>query len=237
MLERIIDYINLQTITSVEDVSVESPTGTHIVKTTRGILRAKKVIYASNGYTGGVCSTYRSKIVPCRGTASHLTPTPVPVSPHLSHTYNIVYGVQGVDYLNPRPDGGIVVGGGGYSFKDKRELWYNNWDDSKLIPNTESHFDGLMQRNFRGWEKSGAILESYWTGIMGCTADGWPHVGLVPGSEGKQYVHAGFNGGGMSMIWLCSVGLAKMVKDGSTFEETGLPKMFEATAERLEAPM
>lgn len=231
LLRRIIEDVNLQTNTLVEEVTFES--GLHLIKTSRGALRAKKVVYATNGYTGGVCPTYKSGIVPYRGTASHLCPTPDPVSPHLSHTYNIVYRFPDVDYLNPRPDGGIVVGGANYRFREKRELWYNNWDDSTLIPNTASHFDGLMQRNFKGWENSGAKLESYWTGIMAITADGWPHIGRVPESQGEQYVHAGFNGGGMAMIWLCSIGLAKMIKDGISFEETGLPKFFEARADRL----
>ncbi|KAK4504371.1 hypothetical protein PRZ48_005287 [Zasmidium cellare] len=235
LLERIIDDVNLQTNTLVEAVSTESGSGRYLVKTPRGTLRAKKIIYASNGYTGGVLPSYKNKIVPYRGTASHLVPSPTPVSPHLSHTYNIVYGQKGTDYLNPRPDGSIVVGGANYRYKEHRDLWFNNWDDSQLIPNTESHFDGLMQRNFKGWETSGAFLERYWTGIMGCTVDGKPHIGRVPGQDGEQYVHAGFNGGGMTMIWSCSIGLARMVKEGISFGETGLPEMFEATAERLKA--
>ena len=60
------------------------------------------------------------------------------------------------------------------------------------------------------------MLERMWTRIMGYTPDEWPHVGEVPevsglpesGEEGKrrgggkQWIMAGFNGGGMAMIFL-----------------------------------
>ena len=73
-----------------------------------------------------------------------------------------------------------------------------------------------------------------WTGIIGYTADELPHAGEVPGEEGRQWVMAGFNGGGMAMIWLTAEGLAKMVRDGASFAETGLPRLFEASWARLE---
>lgn len=71
---------------------------------------------------------------------------------------------------------------------------------------------------------------------MGYTADEWPHVGDVPGEEERQYIMAGFNGGGMAMIWLTAEGLAKMVWKGTSYEETGLPKLFETSEERLRSP-
>ena len=70
------------------------------------------------------------------------------------------------DYLVPRPDGGVICGGAKHTFFDAKELWYNNFDDSTLIPvaATRSHFETVMQDNFRGWEKSGASVDMLWTG-------------------------------------------------------------------------
>lgn len=68
--------------------------------------------------------------------------------------------------------------------------------------------------------------------VQGRTPDGWPHVGRVPGTE-NQYILAGYNGGGMAMIFLAARGVARMVMEGVGFEETGVPWFFETTPERL----
>lgn len=67
---------------------------------------------------------------------------------------------------------------------------------------------------------------------MGYTSDLMPHVGQIPGKE-AQYILAGFNGHGMPQILLTSKGIADMVLQEITFEETGLPTMFKTTQERL----
>lgn len=221
-------------VTSIEHGTIADRTLLH---TPRGTLRAKKVILATNAYTGGVCGQYADHIIPTKGTACHIAPQPRPVSPHLSQTYNINYSHRHpapcVDYLNPRPDGGIVVGGAKWMFEGARDEWDNNWDDSAQLPGVRAHFDGLMQRYFAGWQDSGAVVDHIWTGIQGFTKDDQPHVGEVPGLEGRQYIIAGFNGGGMSLIFLCARGLAQMVYDHIPFSETGLPRLFEASSARL----
>ena len=67
---------------------------------------------------------------------------------------------------------------------------------------------------------------------MGETPDALPHLGLVPGAT-NQWILAGFNGAGMTMIFTASRGIAGMVLDGVDYEETGLPRLFKSTAERL----
>lgn len=64
------------------------------------------------------------------------------------------------------------------------------------------------------------------------TADMMPHIGEVPSKPG-QFVMAGFNGHGMPLIFLSSKGLAKMLLDGVPFEQTGIPRLFKTTAERV----
>ena len=87
------------------------------------------------------------------------------VSPFLSQSYTIRYGPPQIyDYLIPRPDGSIIVGGGKPRFWSDRSQWYNVADDSKLIEPAKSYFDGLMQRHYIGWENSGAYTDRVWTG-------------------------------------------------------------------------
>lgn len=226
------DLVNLQTSTPVTRI-IETE-DCSILATPRGTLKAKKVVFATNGYTGGLSSGYLDKIVPYKGTAVYIAPS-MPVSPHLSHTYNISYAPRGlgVDYLNSRPSGGIVVGGGKWTYAADRASWDNNWDDSTLLPSVKPHFDTLMQRHFKGWEESGAEITHQWTGVQAYTADAQPHVGDVPGKEGRYYVLAGFNGGGMALILMCAEGVAKMISYRESYEETGLPSMFKTTPKRL----
>lgn len=234
LLQRLIDRdaINVQTNTPVSRVVRHKALGFSSLFTERGTLRARNVIFATNGYTSGVSPEYLHKIVPYRGAASHISPAS-PVSPHLSNTYNITFQPGRVDYLNPRPDGGIVVGGGKWMFDYDRNNWYNVWDDSVQMEDARPHFEGLMQRHFKGWEDSQAKVDYMWTGIMGLTPDGMPHVGEVPGSDGRHYILAGFNGGGMDKIFLCAKGVAEMVCNGASYEDTGLPRLFKTTEERL----
>lgn len=167
LLERVLSKgnANLQTntpVTAIEPIH----DGGYTVKTNRGDVKTPTVVLATNGYTAGLLPQYKNVITPIKGTASHITvpPDTARPPPYLSNTYNIRYAPNRVDYLNPRPDGGIVVGGGKWTYEGQRELWYDVYDDSTLIEPARHYFDGLMQRHFRGWEGSGAATESVWTG-------------------------------------------------------------------------
>lgn len=125
LLSRLVDRgaVNLQTNTPVTEVRQErNGSGHSLLLTPRGQIKAKKVVFATNAYTSGICPQYTGIIVPTRITASHIAPSPEPVWPRLSHTYNIWYnsGRDRVDYLNPRPDGGIVVGGAKWTYASDR---------------------------------------------------------------------------------------------------------------------
>lgn len=228
--------LNIQTTTPVHAVTSESKTY-NIVKTSRGDIRASKVVFATNAYTAGLIPQFKDVITPVRGMATHIIPK-LPVHPHLFTTYNIEIAHKGVDYLNPRPDGSIVVGGGKWMFDEDRSSWLNNWDDSVRFPAAvENYWNGYMQRVFLGWEDSGADVDKTWVGIMGVTPDEWPHVGRVPESRG-QWMLAGFNGGGMALILTASKVVARMVRENLEFDsvakELGVPAFFGTSVERLQ---
>lgn len=67
---------------------------------------------------------------------------------------------------------------------------------------------------------------------MGYTTDSLPHVGRVPNKPG-QLIVAGFNGHGMPQVFLSAKGIADMIVRGVEFEDTGLPRLFKTTRERL----
>lgn len=68
------------------------------------------------------------------------------------------------DYLIPRSDGSIVVGGARRDYYTKLNEWFNSYDDSNLIEPAKSYFDGYMQRHFVGWQDSDAYVDQIWSG-------------------------------------------------------------------------
>lgn len=157
--------VNLQTTTPVTQVSSTAEAdGRWIVTTARGAIRTKKVVFASNAYTSGIAPQYAHKIVPARGICSRIVIPEGRPSPHLTNTYAIRNGSGLFDYLIPRTDGSLVVGGARHKFVADPKHWYDNTDDSKLIEPAKDYFDGYMQRTFTGWEDSGAYTDKVWTG-------------------------------------------------------------------------
>ncbi|RDW59036.1 hypothetical protein BP5796_11960 [Coleophoma crateriformis] len=226
--------VNLQTTTPVTSVSdAPDADGSWVVTTSRGTIRAKKVVFATNAYTAYILPQYSNKIIPCRGICSRIVCPGPARAPHLPNSYSLRAGPGNSDYFVSRADGSIVVGGAKPFVSVRKDLWYNIVDDSKIVEPARQHFDGYMQRNFRGWEETGAYTDKVWSGIQGYTTDLASHVGEVPGKPG-QYIMAGFNGHGMPEILLTSKAIASMVKDGKTFEETGLPMVFKTTQARLD---
>ncbi|KAL5332401.1 FAD dependent oxidoreductase superfamily [Aspergillus crustosus] len=228
---------NLQTTTPVLEITPSTPTPEDnplwTVKTARGPITTKQLIFASNAYTSAISPSYAHKIIPVRGICSRIV-VPNPPSPALDSSY-VIRIKQGLyEYLIPRPDGSIIVGGARAAYIHDLGQWYDNTDDRELIEPAKRYFDGYMQQNFKGWEESGAYTDRVWTGIMGYTTDSLPHVGQVPGKPG-QFVVAGFNGHGMPQIFLSAKGIAKMVLKGVEFEETGVPRLFKTTLERLDS--
>lgn len=69
---------------------------------------------------------------------------------------------------------------------------------------------------------------------MGYTSDLQPHVGPIP-KRPDQYILAGFNGHGMPIIFLAAKGVAEMIRHHKTFEQTGLPRVYRTTEERLQS--
>jgi glycine/D-amino acid oxidase-like deaminating enzyme len=103
------------------------------------------------------------KIVPVRGICSHIKPSKSP-APLLPNSYIIRWSDTKYEYLIPRLDGSIIVGGARSVYYHDLDSWYNNVNDDKLIESAKNYFDGYMQRVFHGWEDSGAYTSKVWTG-------------------------------------------------------------------------
>lgn len=134
------------------------------VRTARGSTRAKKVVWCTNGYTATILPQFKNKIIPVRGVCSRLTSPKGSLAPHLPSTYSLRFDPIQYDYMIPRTDGSIIVGGARAAFWHLRDSWWNNPHDHEQVEGTAEYFDNYMQRYFHGWEDSGARLDSIWTG-------------------------------------------------------------------------
>lgn len=160
------DYkLNVQANTPVASVSdVIDETGRWTIQTPRGAIKARKVVHATNGYTSQVLPEYARGITPIRGVCSHIDSPLKRQTPHLNNTYAIRFDSRNYDYLIPRTDGSIIVGGARQRFWHKPERWFNTVRDDELVDEASSYFDGYMQRYFSGWEKTQAETKKVWTG-------------------------------------------------------------------------
>ena len=216
--------------------SSQDPQGRWTAQTTRGSIKARKIVYATNAYTPALLPQYKNKIIPVRGICSRIATPEGKGSPHLPNTYSLRFDSQKYDYLIPCPDGSIVVGGARKAFWHIKDSWFGNIHDDELVKGGDEYFDGYMQKYFRGWEDSNAKLDKIWTGIMGYSSDFIPHLGQVPDKPG-QFILAGFSGHGMPQILLASKGIAQMITEGTPYEQTGLPSVFKTTSERLDSTL
>ncbi|KAK5716365.1 hypothetical protein LTR17_016408 [Elasticomyces elasticus] len=223
--------LNLQTETKVTHiVKADDLSGSWLVHTPRGVVRGQKVIVLTNAYTSSVLPEYEGKIIPYRAICARIVPETT--APPLENTYALRFANWDHDYLIPRSDGSIVVGGARSAFFQDSSEWYERRDDDSIIEPARHYFDGFMQQHFEGWENVRTSVAQLWTGIMGYSADSLPRIGAVPRRPGV-FIMAGFTGHGMAQIFSCAKGLAEMVTNGTTYEQTDLPRLFEETEARL----
>ncbi|EXA30161.1 hypothetical protein FOVG_18425 [Fusarium oxysporum f. sp. pisi HDV247] len=194
----------------------QEPDGSWSVTTSRGVIKAGKIIMATNAYTAALLPEYHEKIIPYRAICSLII---APNPPLLADSYAIRFSPTDFDYLIPRPDGNII---------------YGSVDDSKVIERAKDYFKGYMQRHFCGWENSGARTDQVWTGIMGYSADGLPRIGRVPGHQ-NMFIMGGFTGHGMPQVFLAAKGISRMVLEDLAFSDTEIPRLFEESEARLKS--
>jgi glycine/D-amino acid oxidase-like deaminating enzyme len=250
--------LNLQTLTPV--ASVEFAGGVRNVRTPRGVIKAKHVILATNGYTSHILDHFSDVIVPIRGQMLSLHPPQG--STIMPHSYGMVgYGTSDPetdDYLIQRPfqdidgerKGGHLMYGGGRSYAK-----YNTVGESAddIVDPGEADYlrSALPHMLDLGDPEQGELVASHqWTGIMGRSRDNMPWVGRVPRAKGERgwesglWLCAGYSGHGMPNATLCARAIVHMILAGedaystvskSLIENGDLPQPYLISHERLEA--
>lgn len=201
--------LNLQTNTPVTYLkSHQQSSNGHevLLSTPRGLLKAKHVILATNGYTSHLIPSFSSLIVPTRCEMSALHPPAN--AERLPHSYGFVgKTVADDDYLiqlSPSTDamgkvrpGRLMFGGGSPYHTYPRS---GITDDDIVDPGEASY----LRKQLLKWlqlggddkvvEGQGELIASHqWTGIKGYSRDNMPWVGKVPKYEGV-WLAGGYTG-------------------------------------------
>jgi glycine/D-amino acid oxidase-like deaminating enzyme len=209
------------------------------IETSKGSLKAKRVVLATNGYTAFLSPIFQGSIVPLRGQiTAHRPGSHMPVS-GLPTTYSFLYA-NGYEYMIPRPpgskfEGDILIGGGLVKGKDEGIEEFGTTDDGSVNEEISEYLTGTTKRYFGdNWgsdDKEGRIRKE-WTGIMGYSGDGFPFIGEVPGEE-ELWVAASFQGHGMVLCWMCARALVKMMGGKEDELKAWFPDVFRVGEERL----
>jgi glycine/D-amino acid oxidase-like deaminating enzyme len=165
--------LNLQTSTPV--ISIEkNDTGEWIVETVRGIVSAKRVVLATNGYTACLAKNLRSVIVPLRGQITAQRPGSNIPKGGLPTTYSFIYH-NGYEYMITRPlsseyAGDIIIGGGLVKTREEGLYEYGTTDDTTLNLEISRYLGETTPRYFGdnwGDDHPDGRIRKQWTGIMG----------------------------------------------------------------------
>lgn len=189
-LRELVEKKGSRILTGCQVVSVtEDDRGLAVSIRHKGTIRAKKVVYCTNGYTTELLPQLKSFMTPCRGqmiATDYLPAHLINVVPTMTMTCNNSH-----EYFRLH-QGRILAGGKRQSVRAHQR---NIINDGEMSPGV---YDRL--RIFIGeampFIKDIKITHS-WSGIMSETADGLPLIGLVPGKR-NEYILAGFNGYGYS---------------------------------------
>lgn len=241
--------LSIETSTPVTEITYDAVTNcTHpyVLHTPRGLVRASRIIHATNGHTGHLLPGLRGKIYPLRGTMS-TQKAPLEFGRHgHERSWSVVSSGQfdattglletGLYYGNQNPKTGDIFFGGEKA--NIKEVLVS--DDSVVPAPCVENISTVLPRFFtKGWKQGERPeVKMVWSGIMGFTADRLPLVGSLPvkvtqrGEEHGEWIAAGFNGYGMPLCWSCGEAVAKMLL-GQDVRHL-LPRVFLATEERLQ---
>lgn len=236
--------LNLQTGTPVVELSRDGDGGGSrcwAVRTPRGMVRARRVVLATNGYTAAVAPRFQGVIVPLRGQITAQRPgKAMPFGGCLPTTYSFIYD-KGYEYMVTRPEGSplagdVIMGGGLLRLPDDGLMEFGTTDDTTVNEWISAYLRDTTPRYFGdnwGEDDPAGRVRKEWTGIMGFSPDGFPLVGEVPGEEGL-WASCGFQGHGMVLCWMCARALVDMMegRDGEQLREW-FPDVFRITEERL----
>jgi len=188
------------------------------VRTDRGDVQTKAVVYATNALAYHLLPELKDIIKPVRGQA--LATAPAPRLWDFDWLAN-----DGYEYAIQRVDGRIIFGGMRWRSPSKEEYIE---DDVSIDHRVSQGLQAFLSDKFEPLRD--IKIEYEWTGIMGFTPDEQPLIGELPHRPG-EYIAAGFTGNGMSLGFLAGKVLAELIagREGAPIPAAFAPRRFSGT--------
>lgn len=197
-------------MTDVE--AIHSSNGAYTITTNRGTVVAKEVLLATNGYTGDLVPSIQRRVVPVGSYIIATEPLSAGLQKEISPRGRMFYDSKWyLNYFRLTPDGRMLFGGRTTISTDQdlslsahilREAMVEMFPILRDIPVTHS-----------------------WSGHLGVTFDGLPHLGRV---EGIHYA-LGYSGHGVALSTYLAKEVAELMAgkhNSSVFLEIAHPTRF-----------
>lgn len=201
-----------------------------VVETDRGMVKGKKVVLATNGFTNALHPGIRKTefLAPGRSQVTAVHPGSYAANNSV-WSRSASYGDRdtGGNYIVVRAPGdpgeGDVIYGGGQMFSPTRER--NITDDSVVNADIALHLHrvGRQVYGYENWGETTKVLKD-WTGITCYTEDGFPAVGAMPGEDGL-FASVCMNGHGMAWAFRSAEALVETMENGQA--PTWFPQAFD----------
>ncbi len=225
LLEQFVDEkgLTIQTGTTVSSVEDDQDSEVAVVKTTRGHIRARHVVHATNAWMSHLIHELRPFVSPVRANVQHQVPQPLGVQ--VNNTFWLRYAEKDYDYMIQRPDGAFIMGRANTGRRATS-------DDTKkdLLPHT--HLQMVVPKMFDFGTNKMQVTHA-WSGCVAFTQDGNPFVGHMPfPGRSHQWVCGAYQGIGMVRAFRSAQMLAHMVLGEEIPPE--FPRSMLVTEQRVE---
>ena len=194
---RLVPHTEVTAITPAAD-------GCEVLDTSRGEVRARRVVLATFAWSPLLAGFLRHRIAPVRGQIFATEPAPPTFKRAMSTNY-------GYEYWSQRKDGAIVLGGARWAVEDRDEGYYAE----ELRTEIQQALYRFLTERFP--TLAGVQVARAWSGIMGFSRDGYPFIGPMPGRP-SLYVVAGFTGHGGPYSQIAGRCIAELIAHGKTDE-------------------
>lgn len=225
LFERMVREKNLsiQTSTPVTSTIDNDGDGFATVQTSRGKVRGRQVVHATNSWIGHLLHEMRPFISPVRANVQRQVPRPRLLTVD-DRSFWLRYGEKEYDYMIQRPDGSYIMGRANTGRRATA-------DDCKLDLVPQAHLRAVTPQFFDFGTKDVQVTHA-WSGAVAFTEDHNPFVGQIPlPGRRHQWVCGGYQGIGMVKAFRTAQMLALLLMEKDVPAE--YPRTMLLTPQRL----
>ena len=177
LLEAAVRRPHVKLFTRTQVTKIDDQGEYYSVTTSRGTLRARHIVYATEAYTPKLLNQFHDRILPMQEQAASGQGGPDTMKEHI--------GISGSWFFAGRYGRRVLFGSGGSRIPDQEAG--RNWPSRFL-----TKFDAAeLLRHFGPYQLE---MTNEWSGTVGYTPDEYPIVGTI--DKKRQYIIAGMCGSG-----------------------------------------